>query len=135
MRTSELRGGERNIILNKLKNTTPLEQRQNDMLWLTDQTIDNANMGRVKSNHVYRKVHLDGLNDPHADDIIKLHLIQKDKQNYIRLVGSPLHVEMCSDEQLYLLELAQNSILNIGATGIIIRRPTVKKKEFIAIPA
>ncbi|KAK9730079.1 hypothetical protein QE152_g15513 [Popillia japonica] len=125
MRPSELRGLEQNIILNKLKNITPLEQKQNDMLLLTDQTIDNGNMGRVKSDYVYRKVRSEALskNVRHADDIIDLHLMQQDNQNYLRLVGSRLHVEVYNEEQLHLLELVQNSILYIDAIGSIIRRP------------
>ncbi|KAK9720555.1 hypothetical protein QE152_g21979 [Popillia japonica] len=101
MRTSELRGLERHIILNKLKNITPFEQKQNDMLLLSDQTIDNANMGKVKSDYVYRKVRSEGLskNDRHSDDIIDLYLMQQANHNYIRQVGSPLHVEMYSEEQ------------------------------------
>lgn len=106
-------------------NVQPLEQRQNDILNLEDHSMENFNLGAVKSDSVYRKMRSEAFakNDRHVDDILDVILMQKDHSNYIKFAGIPLHVYMYSREQITLLNSLKKGVLHLDATGSIIRKP------------
>ena len=129
--TSQVRGLERKTVGNSLVNSKPLKKRQDDTLALDKQSLSLGNYGKVKSDYVYRKIRSEQLakNDRHGHDFYDLIELQGEHPEYIKSVGSPFYVHVCSQEQISLLRNLTDVTLHLDATGSIIKNPWNQNKR------
>lgn len=129
--TSQLRGLERNMVGNLLVDAKPLCLRQDDVLSLNKDSIKIGNLGKVKSDSVYRTLRSEQVskNDRNKNDFFDLIELQNDHPEYINTVGSPFHIYIFSKEQTTVLSGFKEAILHLDATGSIIRHPCKENKR------
>lgn len=131
--TSHVRGLQRKVIGNELLNEKPMKRRQKDLKQLKKSIALAGNLGRVKSDAVYRKLRSEVLskNDRHMNDIYDMIEMQRENAHYINFTGVPFVVYIFSKEQLKIISKDFPPVLHLDATGTIIRRPQgVKKNTF-----
>lgn len=132
--TSQVRGIERLLLGNRLKTSTCLKVRTQDIKSSLEKMKETKNMGNIKSDAVYRKIksNFASINDRCKDDIFDLILMQRENSNYIKKVCQPLQIYLYSREQLQILKyytLFKKPILYLDATGSVIRKPDSQSKR------
>lgn len=85
----------------------------------------------VRSESVYRKIRSEkmALNDRDRDDLVDMILMQREHNNYIQLVSSPLQVYLYSREQLDILLYLMKPVLQLDATGKLVRKTLTSTKR------
>lgn len=129
--TAQVRGVERKIIGQKLKNKTAANYRSTTINSLPEKIYNAGNLADTKNILVLRKIRAQAkaLRDRNVDDVFDLIEMQRENSNYIQKVGSPFFVHIYSKEQIDLLKrmTPENNTMYFDATGKI-SKEQIKKR-------